>query len=349
MDPQGRNVNILIVKLSAIGDVIHTLPSLAELRLLYPEARITWVVEEAAADLIKNHPQLDEVLISRRKSWIKDIRKGRIIPPLKEIISFIKKLRQRHYDLVIDFHGLFKSSILVFLSRSKRKLGYDSWQELSGLFLNEKIFEEMDKHAVDRYLDFTRYLGGKAEQVRFLLPMNKEEERRAQILLDQYHLEDGKFIAFNPVALWETKLWDNKKFAHLADLINNELHMKIVFTGTEKKSLEDITSFMTAESVNLGGETTLMNLAYIYKKARMVVTTDSGPMHLAAAVGTPVIAIFGPTDPSRTGPYGVGHTVIRSAEDCSPCFLKKCPTKKCMENITPEQVFSAVKKIIKEE
>ena len=349
MDSQGRNVNILIVKLSAIGDVIHTLPSLAELRLLYPEAHITWVVEEAAADLIKNHPQLDEVLVSRRKSWIRDIRKGKITQPLKEIIALIKTLRQRNYDLVIDFHGLFKSSILVLLSRGKRKLGYDSWQELSGLFLNEKIPEDMNKHAVDRYLDFSRYLGGKAKRVRFVLPVNKEEEHRAQILLDKYHLEAGKFIAFNPVALWETKLWDNKKFAHLADRISNELHMKVVFTGAEKKSLEDITSFMTTESINLGGETTLPILAYIYKKARMVVTTDSGPMHLAAAVDTPVLAIFGPTDPSRTGPYGAGHTVIRSTEDCSPCFLKKCPQKKCMDHITSEQVFTAVQKMIKED
>ena len=128
-------MNILIVKLSAIGDVIHTLPALAGLRDLYPEAHITWVVEESASDLLKNHPYLDSLLISRRKQWSKDLRSGRLMSAVKEIRSFLKTLRSRPYDLVIDFHGLFKSSMLVFLSRGKRKLGYDSLQELSGLFL----------------------------------------------------------------------------------------------------------------------------------------------------------------------------------------------------------------------
>jgi 3-deoxy-D-manno-octulosonic-acid transferase/heptosyltransferase-1 len=337
-------VNILIVKLSAIGDVIHTLPSLAALRQLYPDAHITWVVEEAAADLIKNHPYLDAVLISRRKSWSKDFQRGQFMRLWEEIRSFIKTLRQRPYDLVIDFHGLFKSSIIVFLSGGKRKLGYNSLQELSGLFLNEKIPEEMNKHAVERYLDFPRYLGAKINSAQFILPLSKEAEIRAQILLDKNNLENKKFIAINPIAYWETKLWSNEKFAHLADLINNKLKMKVVFTGSEKEPIERINSLMTTESINLGGQTSLLDLAYLYKKAQIVITTDSGPMHLAAAVETPVIALFGPTDPERTGPYGTGHTIIRAELPCSPCLLKKCPTKKCMEDISPQQIFAAVEK-----
>jgi lipopolysaccharide heptosyltransferase I len=342
-------VNILIVKLSAIGDVIHTLPSLSALRGLYPEAHITWVVEEAAADLVKNHPYLDAVLISRRKSWSKYFQRGQFRRPLEEMLTFMKNLRQRHYDLVIDFHGLFKSSIIVFLSGGKRKLGYNSLQELSGLFLNEKIPEDLNKHAVERYLDFPRYLDAKINSGRFILPFNKEAETRAQILLDKYNLEDKNFIAINPVAYWETKLWSNEKFAHLADLINDKLQMKVVFTGSEKEPIEKITLLMTTESINLGGATTLLDLAYLYKKARIVITTDSGPMHIAAAVETPVIAIFGPTDPARTGPYGAGHTIIRTDLPCSPCFLKKCSTKKCMEDISPQQVFAAVKKKLTKE
>jgi 3-deoxy-D-manno-octulosonic-acid transferase/heptosyltransferase-1 len=343
---KGQRVNILIVKLSAIGDVIHTLPSLAALRGLYPDAHITWVVEEAAADLIINHPYLDEVLISRRKKWSKDFGSGQLNNALKEIITFVKTLRKRQYNLVIDFHGLFKSSVIVFLSRGKRKIGYDSLQELSGLFLNEKIPEDMTKHAVDRYLDFPRYLGAKTDSVQFALPIDKETDVKVQNLLRKYNIEDKKFVAINPVALWETKLWSNEKFAHLADLINDKLQMKVVFTGSEKEPLQKITSLMTKESINLGGQTSLPELACLYKKARIVISTDSGPMHLAAAAGTPVIALFGPTEPARTGPYGPGHTVIRTEIACSPCFLKKCPTKKCMEDITPEQVLEAVKKVI---
>jgi len=347
VDLKGQKVNILIVKLSAIGDVIHTLPSLAALRRLYPEAHITWVVEEAAADLVKNHPCLDAVLVSRRKKWSKDFRSGHFRSVFKEINFFIKNLRQRPYDLVIDFHGLFKSSIIVFLSRGKRRLGYDSLQELSGLFLNEKIPEDMSKHAVDRYLDFPRYLGAKTQSAQFILPTDEDAQAKVQNLLHKYNLEDKEFIAVNPVALWETKLWSNEKFARLADLISDKLKMKVVFTGSEKEPLNKIISLMTTEGINFGGETSLLDLACLYKKARMVISTDSGPMHLAAAAGTPVIALFGPTDPARTGPYGSGHAVIRAELSCSPCFLKKCPTKKCMEDISPGQVFAAVEKINK--
>jgi 3-deoxy-D-manno-octulosonic-acid transferase/heptosyltransferase-1 len=342
-------VNILIVKLSAIGDVIHTLPSLAALRRLYPDAHITWVVEEAVADLVKNHPYLDTVLISRRKSWFKDIQKGKILKPLFNLSSLIKELRRRRYDLVIDFHGLFKSSIIVFLSKSKRKLGYDSLQELSGLFLNEKIPEDMNIHAVDRYLDFPRYLGAKTDNIEFILPPNDDAEVKVRLLMSKYKLNDKKFIAINPVAYWKTKLWDNEKFAHLADLVNNKLKIKVVFTGSKKESIEGITSRMTTEGINLGGQTSLLDLAYFYKKAQMVITTDSGPMHLAAAVGTPVIALFGPTDPARTGPYGKEHAIITAQLSCSPCFLKKCSTRKCMEDILPEQVFAAIEEKLTKE
>jgi 3-deoxy-D-manno-octulosonic-acid transferase/heptosyltransferase-1 len=335
-------LNILIVKLSAIGDVLHTLPSLMELRKLYPDAHITWVVEEAAADLIKNHPALDAVLISRRKNWMKNFTPEGIRRSWQEIRSFVKELRQRPYDLVIDFHGLLKSSLIVLISGGKRKLGYDSWQELSGLFLNEKIPEDMSKHAVDRYLDFPRYLGAKTGRAEFALPAGSAAEANIRLLLQKYDLEDKKYIAINPVALWETKLWDNEKFARLADLIAGELNIKVVFTGSERKAIEEIISLMSAKAVNLGSETSLLDLASLYRKALMVITTDSGPMHLAAAVGTAVVALFGPTDPARTGPYGSGHTIIRTPLPCSPCFLKKCSTKKCMQDIATEEVFAAV-------
>ena len=204
----------------------------------------------------------------------------------------------------------------------------------------------MNKHAVDRYLDFLRYLGAKTDEAEFILPLTDDTKTKAQKLRDKYHLADKQYIAINPIAYWETKLWDNGKFARLGDLIKEKLKLDVVFTGSDKASVENITSRMTTEGINLGGETTLLELAEIYKNAGVVITTDSGPMHLAAAVGTPVIAIFGPTDPARTGPYGKGHTIIRADLSCSPCLLKKCPTTKCMADILPQQVFAAAERII---
>ena len=392
-------MNILIVKLSAIGDVVHTLPSLASLRLLYPQAHITWVIEEAAADLIEGHPYLDRVLVSRRKHWQQDLKKGNFSKNINEIRIFMNALRDRPYDLVIDFHGLFKSAVLVWLSGGVRKLGFHSMQEGSGLFYNEKIPEDMGKHAVDRYLDFPAYLGAKSKETErplgntpcchsgldpesicglkimdsgfcrnddretemeffkglsavkntpeFLVPADDHNLQKVSALLGKSNLDiDEPFVAMNPVALWDTKLWRQDRFAMLADRIAGELNIPVVITGSthEKPYAESILKeAKTTKIVDLAGQTTLKDLACLYRQAAVVVTTDSGPMHIAAAVGTPVVALFGPTDPRRTGPYGFGHTVIRKTLPCSPCFLKQCRTRECMEGITVEEVLEVVK------
>jgi heptosyltransferase-1 len=362
-------VNILIVKLSAIGDVIHTLPALAALRRLYPNAHITWLVEEAAADLLTDHPALDRILVSRRKSWLKELRQGRIIQPLRDMQAFLRDLRSRRYDLVIDFHGLFKSAVLVLLSGGKRKLGYASLQEGSGLFYNEKIPEEIEKHAVDRYLDFIRYLergkgGGEAVAApEFTVAIGTAERRRVSALLERRegigetapdrvsetvgtHKRDERFVAVNPVAFWETKLWEDGKFAELCDRIHRELGIRVVLTGGEAPPLERIQARMKTAAVNLGGQTTLRELACLYREAVLVISTDSGPMHLAAAVGTQVVALFGPTNPSRTGPYGPGHRIIRQELTCIPCLKKHCETQRCMRGIGVEEVFAAVREVL---
>ena len=340
-------MNVLIVKLSAIGDVVHTLPSLRALRKLYPDAHVTWVVEEAAADLLAGHPDLNRVIVSSRKRWVDSIMHLRGTgATAKEVTSFLKTLRDRRYDLVIDFHGLFKSAVIVLASGGRRKLGYKSMQELSGLFYNEKIPEDMAKHAVDRYLDFARHLGAPAAEAEFIIPIDDEHRKRVHTLLVSKGIDPAEaFVAINPVAYWDTKLWENEKFARLSDRIAKELGMKLIFTGGGgDETIGRIRAMMTAPSVSLEGETSLRELAYLYKISRLVVTTDSGPMHIAAAVGTPTVALFGPTDPRRTGPYGEGHTVIRKNLPCSPCFRKECDTMKCMRDISVEEVFEAVGK-----
>ncbi|MGD0275015.1 MAG: lipopolysaccharide heptosyltransferase II [Syntrophales bacterium] len=345
-------MNILIIKLSAIGDVVHTLPSLALLRKLYPNTHITWVIEEAASYLIFGHPDLDQVIISRRKAWIEDLKRGKIWPVAREVHSFFKALRSQSYDMVIDFHGLFKSAVMVAISGGKRKIGYDSLQEMSGLFYNERIPEDMGKHAVDRYMDFIRYLDrkdglGNNMPVLFHIPIQETNHRRVEALLAEHGLDIHKsFVAVNPLALWETKLWSDEKFAELGDRIVNELNIPVVFTGSQSAYTDGIGRRMHRPSIHLGGKTSLKDLAALYGKASLLVTTDSGPMHIAAAVGTPVVALFGPTDPVRTGPYGEKHIVIRKDLACSPCFKKDCPTRQCLEEVEVEDVFAAVKHIL---
>ncbi len=342
-------MNILIVKLSAIGDVIHTLPSLNAIRKKFPDARITWVIEEAALPIIEGHKALDQVLVSRRKTWIKEMRTPKRGRALQEIAGFIKKLRSVQYDMVIDFQALLKSGVLVALAKGNRKIGFGrgmEHMEHSYLFFNERVpAVDMDNHAILRSLMLLDALSIHSREIVYDLPVQDSDRRKAEELLAENGLENAKTLAaVNPVAQWPTKLWQNEKFSILADRLIDEKGVGLFFTGgpDDKSTSSDIMSRMTCKAVDFTGKTTLKTLAALYEKADFLVTTDTGPMHLAAAAGLPVIAIFGPTAPWRTGPFGSGHCVIRSGLDCSPCFKRHCNTLDCMKLISVEDVMEGI-------
>ncbi len=353
--------NILIVKLSAIGDVIHTLPALNAIRKQYPRAHITWLVEEAAHSLVKGHEALDRVLVSKRKRWVKSIFSSKSpyserMEAFKQAYLFIKELRDTHYDLVIDFQALLKSGVMIGLSKGKRKAGFDKGMEHmehSYLFLNERIKPvAMDNHAILRSMMLLEPLGIKTDEIEYKLPVPDQDRKRVDDLLARHGTVESKgkklLVAVNPVAKWETKLWTNPKFAILADKLAEQYNARIVFTGSpeDRPVIQDIMSRMKTHTVNLAGETTLKMLAALFEKTDFVVSTDTGPMHLAAAMGTPVAALFGPTAPWRTGPFGNDHQVIRIGLECSPCFKRQCNTTDCMEQIRVQDVLKGVEKIM---
>jgi heptosyltransferase-1 len=348
---QGAAVKILIVKLSAIGDVIHTLPALNALRDSYPQAHITWLVEEAAADLVIGHRALDRVIVSRRKRWIRQLRSPRRRQALTEIRRFWQELRDTCYDVVIDFQALLKSSLLVWLAKGTRKIGFDKGmqhQEHSHLFLNERIPPvDMDVHALTRGLMLILAIGVNADRIIYDVPVSGEDHYRVGSLLERHGINGNRpLVAVNPVALWETKLWLNDRFAALADHLIKEKGADVVFTGAahDRPVVDAILTMMTEPAVSLAGETSLKMLAALYHRSAMLVTTDTGPMHLAAAVSTPVVALFGPTAPWRTGPFGEGHRIVRTAPSCSPCFKRRCDRQQwcCMQDITVEMVMDEV-------
>jgi len=342
--------SILIVKLSAIGDVVHSLPVLEVLKKNFPRARIDWLIEEDAYKIVEGHPAIDNVIVSRRKSWQKAfLGGGKWKSALREIVQFANDLRSWKYDLVIDLHGLFKSGILTGLSRGKRKIGMSGATEGGWLFYNERpIPVDYNQHAIDRYLKVPEYLKcGFNNSWKGDIPIFESDRRKVNQLLDNDEFKESPLVAVNPVAKWKTKLWRTDCFAALADRLRNDLSCRIVFTGSkdDRAIIEDILSMMQTRAINLAGLTTLKELAYLYTRCKTLVTTDTGPMHIAVAMGCRVVALFGPTDPCRTGPYGGGNEVIRADVDCSPCFKKRCGHMTCMKDITVEMVFDAVKKI----
>jgi len=336
-----ENPRILIVKLSSLGDVIHALPTLEALRSLYPQGHITWLVEEAQAPVLAGHPALDEV-------WpLPRLRPGtdRFWLDLRKNLRMARRAREQPFDLVIDLQGLFKSAVWVALARSPRKLGYNRTRELSYLALTERLAPyDPEAHAVWRYLNLARSLGAPAENPRFRLGL--------PLSADLSHLlprETGQPLAIlHPGARWPTKLWPAAHWARLADWLARDKGFRVVITGSSVDCglAEEIVALTETPPLNLAGRTTLPELAAVLQKAHLAVTTDTGPMHLAAALGTPVAALFGPTAPWRTGPFGEAHEVVRLELDCSPCFQRRCAEPRCLLELPVSQVQEAVEKIL---
>jgi heptosyltransferase I len=346
-------LNILIVKMSAIGDVTHTLPALTALRRHYPRAHIAWLIEETAVEAVRAHRALDRLLIWRRASSVKRFNDGDRLAVFHEILRLANELRDTRYDLLIDFHALLKSSLWVLLARADRKVGFGRGMEHSEgsyFFLNERIpAVSMEVHALDRGLILLNALGIPTPEVVYHFPILSENEAQAHSLLGaEGEGQNDPLVAIHPMTLWPTKLWENERFGQVADRLIHQ-GFRVAFTGGPEDCsvIDEICRSMVNPVIRLDGRTSLKTLAALYRLACAVVTTDTGPMHIAASVGTPVVALFGPTAPWRTGPYGNDHTVLRAGLDCSPCFRRLCMTTKyeqiaCMRRITVDQVVEAV-------
>lgn len=341
---------ILFVKLSAIGDVIHCLPALESIKACLPSARISWVVEEKASNLLEDYPNIEKLYIFKRKSWLCRLKNPLNMPGvLKEFISFIKEIRREKFDIVMDYQGLLKSGIITFLSGGRRKIGFKDAREFSYIFLDEKIDAPPRKeiHALVRNFYLVKSLGINSINARWNFPLKEEEEKVFQKLKSLGLNLTKPFILIHPFAGWKTKLWSQDKFALLGNRIVEELGANTLFTGGKEdiSYVQGIIYRMTRGGFNLAGKTSLKELAGLCRKCRAFISTDTGPMHLASAVEVPVIALFGPTAPWRTGPYGNKSIIIRKEMQCSPCFKKECDSRECMDFITVEEVFQKVKEI----
>ena len=345
-----KTKSILIVKLSSIGDVVHALPLLEVLRKNFPFARIDWLVEEESLQIIEGHPAIDQVIVSRKKFWQKKLTRITEWPGLVGgVTRFLRKLRSYKYDLVIDLQGLLKSGVLVGICRGKRKIGMVGAREGGWLFVNERsIPVDHDRHAIDRYLQVAEYLGCTLFPWKGNITISETEKIRVDKISAHDGTRNRPLVAINPMARWRTKLWEPYYFAEVADRLQHDLACKVVFTGSkdDRMIIEEIMDLMSKKTMNLAGRTTLKDLACLYSRCSVLISTDTGPMHIAAAMGCRVVALFGPTAPWRTGPYGQNHMVITGEEECSPCFKKRCEDMRCMKSISPDMVYDKVKNII---
>ena len=340
---------ILIIKPSSFGDVIHALPVLNGLRRRYPRAQISWLVNYNCAGLLEGQPALDEIIRFDRKRYA---RVGWSLSVTADFAAFIRGLQARRFDLVVDLQGLFRSGFMAFASGAGTRLGFGSAREFAWMFYTHRVsVRERDMHAVDRNWLFGRALGFEDAPIDFHLPVRVEARTAIRQKLEAAGLKAGPpYVLMAPGTRWETKIWPAEHFAEVARRVRDQYGGAIVLAGmdSEVPLANRVAELAGGEIINVAGRTSLAELIALVDGAAMVVMHDSGPMHLALALGKPMVAIYGPTSPARTGPYRRDDVVARLDLPCSPCYLKDvadCPYgHRCMKELRPDVVIERVRR-----
>jgi lipopolysaccharide heptosyltransferase I len=326
---------ILLVKPSSIGDVVHALPVWHALRQRWPQARLSWLVSPACANIIDGLPDLELILFERQKlgQWWKRP------AALKELLAFQRSLRERSFDLVLDLQGLFRSGWFSRCTRSPVRVGFANARELAPLFYTHRIpIYSMDEHAVLRNLRIAEAIGCEVTRPQFPLPITDEDRSVATSLTGR----DGAFALLCPGANWESKRWPPQKFAELVPELARRFGLRTLLAGGPGDvPLAEAILAAAPDARSICGQTTLRQLAAVMEQASLVVTNDSGPMHIAAALKRPLVAVFGPTNPARTGPFRMEASVVAARVNCSPCYKKTCADCSCMTRVSPDEVLAA--------
>ena len=304
----------LIVRLSSIGDVVHTLPALAALHRHGWEA--DWLVEPPSRVLLDLNPLLARVLAAPPR---KAFGRGKARATLWE-------LRSRRYDAALDFQGLWKSAAWARLSGARRVIGWEKSsrrEPSSRLLIGERIERAGVGHVIDKNLALLRPLGIEAVGGReFPLPLSTEAVARVDAGLAA--LGPGEIALLNPGGGWASKLWGAERYGELAKGLRARGLRPVVSWGPGEEALADRVVAASGGAARRSFPTTLLDYVEMARRARLVVAADTGPLHLACAVGAPVVALFGPTDPARNGPFSPEDVVIRRIPACAPCYSRTC-------------------------
>lgn len=339
---------LVIVKPSSLGDVIHALPVAVALKEAFPGVEVHWVVARPYAELVAAHPAVDRVLVFERRRW----GGWGFWRHRAEWRALVRQLREAGYDVAVDLQGLARSALLVRASGAPVRVGLTSARECARLAYTVTAGpREAEVHAVDRYLQVLRTLGvAPPTKPRFALAVPRGARDRVEARLADEGVS-GRFVCLAPGARWESKRWPAERFAELAARLAAEQGVEVVVVGGEedRSRAEVILQRVGSAARDWTGRTTLAELAALLERAALLVSNDSGPMHLAAALGTPVVAVFGPTNPARTGPYGPRTAVVTSAAHCAPCYRRRCRRWICLRGVRVEEVHRQVSALLRGE
>ncbi len=323
---------ILVIKPSSLGDIVHSLPFLNAVKDAFPSAEIHWVVAKGLEGLLENHPMVKRLWIINKDHWknLKKIKETAI-----EIKFLFKELKAESYDVVIDLQGLLRSGIFTYATRSPVRVGFKEAREGSSLFYTHRVEGGKEIHAVDKYLKIASAMGCDINDVKFPMPLIVESENVKKL---KDNIEDYAIIA--PGARWETKKWPSDRFGKVASML--DIKTIVIGSSSDAEIAKEIEFSSEGKALSMAGKTDIKDLISIIRSAKFIVTNDSGPMHIAAALNIPTIALFGPTNSVKTGPYTNRKVIVSSDIKCAPCYKRKCKSIKCMYDVSVEAVYNAI-------
>ncbi|MCX5736661.1 MAG: lipopolysaccharide heptosyltransferase II [candidate division NC10 bacterium] len=333
---------ILVREVNWVGDAVLTLPALAALDRRFPRAEIAVLAKPWAAGLFAGQSAVDRIVLYQAEGSHRGLR-GRW--------TLARELAQERFDLAVLFPNSLDAVIVPWLARVPRRVGYRT--DGRGLLLTQVVARSgrsAERHQVFRYLELVRSLGADGEAIP-RLAVGAEAGREADRLLQELGVETGEAcVAVNPGSVYgSAKRWPAERFAAVADALAEKHQARVLLIGSTKERdvLEAVAGRMRRPPIRLGGRTDLATLAGVLKRARLLLSNDTGAMHVAAAVGTPVLAVFGPTDADATGPLGPDSRVVRELVPCSPCLLRECPIDhRCMVGVGIAQVLHAAEELL---
>ncbi len=330
----------LVIRLSSIGDIVHTLPAVAALGNTFPDAEITWAVETRYACLLKNNPYLKRLITLDTLEWRRNLSR---IGTLREIVQSGRALRQEPFDAVIDFQGLVKTGLIAWMCRSPRRIGFAKYQHRepgAGLFYTEEVPVPTGRHVIEENLALAKWLGARSEVWQFPLPQHAEDDLFVESALENLKIKD--FILINPGGGWITKRWPPANYSALLQKLDKELPWSIVMSGSPAEEAE------IREIIQRSGSqracyipTTLRQYLALCRRARLFVGGDTGPLHIAAALGVPIVALHGPTDPWRNGPFSPADIALSNRGPIN--HTRKTRNPKFLDGISVSEVLEAVR------
>ena len=345
----------LILRLSAVGDVIRTLPAAKALKEHYPSSSITWIVEEPALSFLKSQPEVDEVILFPRKRWTKGIKSLRNLwTTIGEMRGFVEDLRKRRFDVVLDFHGILKSGLLSFLSGSPKRIGYGRRSTKEGNFLFSNVKVKLPEERISRFernLILLKGMGLELKEPKNTLHIPPEDR---EYVASFFKASPGSFrrplIAIHPGTSAKAffKRWRPDQYAQLADRLIQELNATVLYSwgDEELEWVEGIRKEMKKPSLLAPKTDSLTQLGEVYRHCDLYIGGDTGPMHIASFMGIPAVVIYGPTDPIENEPIG-NHIKVRKEVGCNPCHEYSCKELFCLKAISADEVFEATKEILR--